>query len=128
MGAKNSIFGTNTPRLAISPEAARIDKYDSTAIHAANGACAMAVLGFVSLLISRGLQGSAWAMGVSVTLAALAFAFTTYAAAFGLVFLVSRVWNRSPANSAPTATRTHSTAASIDRSDELHPATRNESS
>jgi len=39
-GAKNSVLGTNTPRLAISTEAARIEKYDSTAIYAANGACA----------------------------------------------------------------------------------------
>jgi hypothetical protein len=57
-----------------------------------------AVLAFVSLLISRGLQGNAWAMGVSVALFALVAAFLAYAAVFGLVYLVSRIWNRaSPA-------------------------------
>ena len=54
----------------------------------------MAVLGFVSLLLSRGLQGSSWAMGVPVALAALVFAFLTYAAVFGLVFAVSTIVNR----------------------------------
>jgi hypothetical protein len=57
-----------------------------------------AVLAFVSLLISRGLQGNAWAMGVSVALIALVGAFLAYAVVFGLVYLVSRIWNRaSPA-------------------------------
>jgi len=54
----------------------------------------VAVLGFVSLLVSRGLQGSSWAMGVTIALAALVFAFVTYAAVFGLVFVVSKVFNR----------------------------------
>ncbi|MEX2142581.1 MAG: hypothetical protein WD894_25230 [Pirellulales bacterium] len=54
----------------------------------------VAVLGFVSLVMSRGLQGSAWAMGATMALAALVFAFLAYAAAFGLVFVVSKVFQR----------------------------------
>jgi hypothetical protein len=54
----------------------------------------MAVLGFVSLLISRGLQGSTWAMGITIALAALAFAFVAYAAVFGLVFVASKLMSR----------------------------------
>ena len=55
-----------------------------------------ALLGFVSLLISRGLQGNAWAMGISVALIALLIAFLAHAAVFGIVYLVSRLfWNRS---------------------------------
>jgi len=53
-----------------------------------------AVLAVVSLLISRGLQGNPWAMGVSVSLAALVLSFLAYAAVFALVYLVSKVWNR----------------------------------
>ena len=62
----------------------------------------MAVLGVVSLLVSRGLQGSSWAMGVTVALVALVFAFLTYAAVFGLVFAVSTVFNRRPLSSRRT--------------------------
>jgi amino acid transporter len=54
----------------------------------------VAVLGFVSLVISRGLQGSAWAMGITMALAALVFAFVAYATVFGLVFAISKVFNR----------------------------------
>jgi hypothetical protein len=68
----------------------------------------MAVLGFVSLLIARGLQGSSWAMGVTIALAALVFAFLTYAAVFGLVYGISRIFQRpsSPRgrNAVPAAT------------------------
>jgi hypothetical protein len=53
-----------------------------------------AVLGVVSLIISRGLQGNPWAMGVSVSLFALVLAFLAYAAVFGLVYLISKVWVR----------------------------------
>jgi hypothetical protein len=62
-----------------------------------------AVLAFVSLLISRGLQGNPWAMGFSVALFALVLAFLAYAAVFGLVYLVSKVWNRRSASVLPTA-------------------------
>jgi hypothetical protein len=54
----------------------------------------MVVLAFVSLVVSRGLQGSPWAMGVSVALFALVFSFLSYAAVFGIVYLVSKAWNR----------------------------------
>jgi hypothetical protein len=68
----------------------------------------MAVLGFVSLLVSRGLQGSSWAMGVTIALAALVLAFLTYAAVFGLVYGISRVFQRPPSprvrNAVPVAT------------------------
>jgi hypothetical protein len=65
----------------------------------------MAVLGFVSLVISRGLQGSSWAMGVSIALAALVFAFAAYAAVFGLVFAVSKVFNRQSVPPGPGSSR-----------------------
>jgi hypothetical protein len=88
----------------------------------------MAVLGFVSLIVSRGLQGSAWAMGVSVALAALVFAFATYAAAFGLVFVLSRVWSSQSASTAPTAARApNPSAASVNAADTLQPQPANES-
>ena len=57
----------------------------------------MAVLAFVSLVVSRGLQGSSWAMGLTIALAALVFAFIAYAAAFGLVFVISRAFHQRPA-------------------------------
>jgi hypothetical protein len=72
----------------------------------------VAVLAFVSLIISRGLQGSAWAMGVSGALLALAFAFTMYAVSFGVLYLVSRAFNRRaaieplPAHAAPSTRST----------------------
>jgi uncharacterized membrane protein len=53
----------------------------------------VAVLAFVSLIISRGLQGSAWAMGVSVALLALVFVFSMYAVFFGAIYLVSLAFN-----------------------------------
>jgi hypothetical protein len=56
----------------------------------------MAVLAFVSLVVSRGLQGSSWAMGVTITLAALVFAFLAYAAVFGIVFVISRAFHQRP--------------------------------
>jgi hypothetical protein len=49
----------------------------------------VAVLAFVSLVISRGLQGSAWAMGVSGALVALVFIFGMCAVFYGVIFVVS---------------------------------------
>ena len=54
----------------------------------------MAVLGFISLIISRGLQGSGWALGVSVAFVSLVFVFLAYAAFFGIIYLVSRPFQR----------------------------------
>jgi hypothetical protein len=54
----------------------------------------MAVLGFVSLIVSRGLQGSGWALGVSVAFVALIFVFLAYGAFFGIIYLVSRPFQR----------------------------------
>jgi hypothetical protein len=62
-----------------------------------------AVLAVVSLIISRGLQGNPWAMGVSVALFALVLAFIAYAAVFGFVNLVSRIWNRRSSGIRPVA-------------------------
>jgi amino acid transporter len=87
----------------------------------------MAVLGFVSLIVSRGLQGSAWAMGVSVALAALVFAFGTYAAAFGLVFVLSRVRNSHSSSPAPSAARAPHPSIAINETDDLHLTPLNES-
>jgi uncharacterized membrane protein len=54
----------------------------------------MALLGFVSLLIARGLRGSSWAMGVSIALAALVCSFLVYAMVFGIVYVASKAFNR----------------------------------
>ena len=62
-----------------------------------------AVLAVVSLIFSRGLQGNPWAMGVSVALFALVLAFIAYAAVFGFVYLVSKVWNRRSPTVRPVA-------------------------
>ena len=85
----------------------------------------MAVLGFVSLVISRGLQGSSWAMGVSIALAALVFAFAAYAAVFGLVFAVSQVFNRQsmpPASSRAAASNSVQAAQPRDNSSLVPPS------
>jgi len=54
----------------------------------------MAVLGFVSLIISRGLQGSGWALGVSIAFVALVFVFIAHAAFFGIIYLFSQPFQR----------------------------------
>lgn len=56
----------------------------------------MAVLAFVSLVVSRGLQGSSWAMGVTIALTALVFSFIAYAAVFGIVYVISRAFHQRP--------------------------------
>ena len=72
----------------------------------------MAVLGFVSLLISRGLRGNSWAMGLSVALAALVAAFAAYALAFGMIYLLSKIWKRSSYPQSSATAHVTSSAAS----------------
>jgi hypothetical protein len=64
----------------------------------------VAVLGFVSLIVSRGLQGSSWAMGATIALAALVFAFMAYAAAFGIVYILARAFHQRPILARPGPT------------------------
>jgi hypothetical protein len=54
----------------------------------------VAVLGVASLILSRALQGSGWAMGVSVALASIVFLFITYAAVFALIYLLAMAFQR----------------------------------
>jgi hypothetical protein len=81
-----------------------------------------AVLAFVSLVISRGLQGNPWAMAFSVALFALVLAFMAYAAVFGLVYMVSKVWNRRSAHSRPASPGVGTSVAPREHVDLVPPA------
>jgi hypothetical protein len=81
-----------------------------------------AVLAFVSLVVSRGLQGNPWAMGISVALFAVVLAFLAYAAVFGLVYAVSKVWNRRLASGRPASAGVGTSVAPRERADFVPPA------
>jgi hypothetical protein len=54
----------------------------------------VAVLGVASLILSRALNGSSWAMGVSVALASILFLFFAYAVAFAVLYLLALAFHR----------------------------------
>jgi Na+-transporting methylmalonyl-CoA/oxaloacetate decarboxylase gamma subunit len=82
-----------------------------------------AVLAFVSLLISRGLHGNPWAMGVAVAIFAVVVSFLVYATVFGFVYLVSRVWNRGAPSARPVESASRGAAAAPrEHADLLPPA------
>ncbi len=75
----------------------------------------MAALAFVSLLLSRGLRGSGWAMGVTMAQCAVAFAFVAHAIVFGMAYLVSRAWNRRAAAGAAAGAGRAAAAKAVPR-------------
>ena len=50
-----------------------------------------AAMALVSLVVSQGLKGQAWAAGISIGLLALALIFIVYAAMFGAVWLIGEI-------------------------------------